>query len=201
MSADATARFGCNEFRIKYVFATNVAGVCLNVILLCVCFRPAKFPPHWSAVHCDEVHHLDDLLVTVAVNGQQGSHTSEQQAAIINTRLGPNGMPVMIHRSAAKNGRLQESRLRSWLDVSPWPNPAMMMLLLFTTALIPHFLHDAESNTCLGTLAYLCVQGAAEPAAVAHDDLHGHRRGNALGNNIYQESTGLFFAYYAFIIE
>ena len=51
-------------------------------------------------MHCDEVHHLDDLLVTVAVNGQQGSHTSEQQAAIINTRLGPNGMPVMIHRSA-----------------------------------------------------------------------------------------------------
>ena len=50
----------------------NVAGVLLNVILLCVCFRPAKNSPHCAALHSDEDHHLDYLLVTVAVTGQQG---------------------------------------------------------------------------------------------------------------------------------
>ena len=62
------------------------------------------------------------------------------------------------------------------------------MMLLFTTALIPHFLHDAESNTCLGTLAYLCVQGAAEPAAVAHEDLHGQDEGMPWGTTSIRSS-------------
>ena len=50
----------------------NVTGVLLNVILLCVCFRPAKYSPHCAALHSDEDHYLDYLLVTVAVTGQQG---------------------------------------------------------------------------------------------------------------------------------
>ena len=50
----------------------NVAGVLLNVILLCVCFRAAKYSLHCAALHCDEDHYLDYLLVTVAVTGQLG---------------------------------------------------------------------------------------------------------------------------------
>ena len=41
----------------------------------------------------------------------------------------------------------------------------MLMVVLSTTALIPRFLHSAESNT----LACLWVQGAAGP--VTHDGL------------------------------
>ena len=44
----------------------------------------------------------------------------------------------------------------------------MLMVVLSTTALIPHFLHGAESNTP----ACLWVHGAAGP--VTHDGLHEH---------------------------
>jgi len=48
-----------------------VGVVCLNAMLLCVHFRPAtaKSSPK---LHSDKDHHLDYLLVTVAVIGQQG---------------------------------------------------------------------------------------------------------------------------------
>ena len=69
VSADEAAKFGCNEFRFRLnTSVTIVAIVCLNVILLCVCFRPAKYPPppHCTGVEsntCLDVIHGRGLLL------------------------------------------------------------------------------------------------------------------------------------------
>ena len=68
------------QIQAKYVFATTEVVVCLNVILLCVCFRPAKYPPHYTATRIITPGQLA-MLVTIAATGQQEVHT-QQLAAI-----------------------------------------------------------------------------------------------------------------------
>ena len=86
-----------------------MAIVCLNEVLLCVCFRPVKYPPYCTARR---------TITLITFWRGAGAHTSEQKAAAtIDTlllgvlymfkvlggfigRLGPYGMPVMIRRAA-----------------------------------------------------------------------------------------------------
>ena len=144
VSADEAAKFGCNEFRFRLnTSVTIVAIVCLNVILLCVCFRPAKYPPppHCTGVEsntCLDVIHGRGLLLL--------HNKSMVPDPVV---LGSQDLPSMFRRLVAWTA---SSWVWRWSSVwTSWCWTTIILLLTPCSSRI-YALREAGHMTAFGTL-------------------------------------------------